>query len=203
MMHIAYKFDHQQRFFFFAYLTTYILIVYFFFSRAAHIMRGVGQRCSFNLHNATAASASSSAASTTSTGSGSPPSSVHMCQLDSGYTTPSNITHASVTTQETSASSATSSASSTPTQGATPSASPNTIGSINLLMGMPGPGGPGPGQPPKSELNMPGGGPRVAAGPPPMGQNYQTMPRNYVGQSQMAVMGTAGGTLQKVKRIYL
>ena len=183
-------------------------MIVFFFSRAAHIMRGVGQRCSFNLHNATtAASASSSAASTTSTGSGSPPSSVHMCQIDSGYTTPSNLTHASVTTQETSApSSSTSSASSTPTQGATPSASPNTIGSINLLMSMPGSGSAhAQQQPNKSEL-MPGpGGPRTGPGgppPPPMGQNYQTMPRNYMGQSQVAVM-TAGGTLQKVKRIYL
>merc|ERR1711981_309309 len=129
-------------------------------NRAAHIMRGVGQRCSFNLHNA--AAASSSSASTTSTGSGSPPSSVHMCQLDSGYTTPSNITHASVTTQETSASSSTSSASSTPTQGATPSASPNTIGSINLLMSMPGSASAhAQQQPNKSEL-MPGpGGPRT------------------------------------------
>ena len=171
-------------------------------------MRGVGQRCSFNLHNATAAaSASSSAASTTSTGSGSPPSSVHMCQIDSGYTTPSNLTHASVTTQETSApSSSTSSASSTPTQGATPSASPNTIGSINLLMSMPGSGSAHTQQQPnKSELMPIPGGPRTGPGgppPPPMGQNYQTMPRNYMGQSQVAVM-TAGGTLQKVKRIYL
>ena len=162
-------------------LVSLLFIFFICFSRAAHIMRGVGQRCSFNLHNA--AVASSSSASTTSTGSGSPPSSVHMCQLDSGYTTPSNLTHASVTTQETSASS---SASSTPTHGATPSASPNTIGSINLLMSMPHP-------PTKSE-------PRVA---PPMSQNFQTLPRNYVGQSQVAVMGTAGGTLQKVKRIYL
>ena len=193
------------------YLTTIfiLIVIVIFFSRAAHIMRGVGQRCSFNLHNATAAaSASSSAASTTSTGSGSPPSSVHMCQIDSGYTTPSNLTHASVTTQETSApSSSTSSASSTPTQGATPSASPNTIGSINLLMSMPGSGSAHTQQQPnKSEL-MPGpGGPRTGPGgpppPPPMGQNYQTMPRNYMGQSQVAVM-TAGGTLQKVKRIYL
>ena len=188
--------------------TIYILIVIVIFSRAAHIMRGVGQRCSFNLHNATAAaSASSSAASTTSTGSGSPPSSVHMCQIDSGYTTPSNLTHASVTTQETSApSSSTSSASSTPTQGATPSASPNTIGSINLLMSMPGSGSAHTQQQPnKSELMSGPGGPRTGPGgppPPPMGQNYQTMPRNYMGQSQVAVM-TAGGTLQKVKRIYL
>ena len=148
-------------------------------------MRGVGQRCSFNLHNSASGggATSSSSASTTSTGSGSPPSSVHMCQLDSGYTTPSNMTHASVTTQETSASS---SAASTPTQGATPSASPNTIGSINLLMSMP----------PQNKSE-----PRVA---PSMSQNFQTLPRNYMGQSQqVAIMGTTGGTLQKVKRIYL
>ncbi len=157
-------------------------------------MRGVGQRVS--LYNQRPHPTSSSAASTSSTGSGSPPSSVHMGQLDSGYTTPSNLTSASVNTQETSASSAssTTSSSSPPSAGATPAASPNTT-AAQLMMGS---------NSMLSEINL---------------QSYSTMPRHFVTHqrqhqghqptpgvhpaAQMAVMGTTGGTLQKVKRVYL
>lgn len=133
------------------------------FSRAAHIMRGVGQRCSFYHQNRPHPPVASSASSTSSGSGCSPPSSVHLGQLDSGYTTPSNLTSASVATQET----CSSTASSTPSNGATPAASPNTTLSETL-------------------------------------RNYSTMPHNYQRQfSGLAVMGTTGGTLQKVKRVYL
>ena len=161
----------------------------FFFSRAAHLMRGVGQRCSF-YHQRPPAPPSESSES----GSGSsPPSSVHMGQLDSGYTTPSNLTNASVNTQETSASSGASSPASTPTSGATPSASPNTI-----MLGSPQH--------------------HIYKSDAMKNHGFPTMPRHYIQhqrqpqqpqmqppqpqQSQMAVMGQTN-TLQKVKRIYL
>jgi hypothetical protein len=189
------------------------------------MIRGVGQRCSFN-HNThqqqRGAGPPSSAASTSSTESGSPPSSVHLGNLDSGYTTPSNLTtNGSVNTQETSASSSSSTAS-TASAGPTPSASPNTTAqmfgqtsqnthkSINLLVNVP----------PKSETI------KSAPVAPPSGQmppHYITMPRNsYMSHqrhpssalmmsspsspgsaAQVAVMSNTGGTLQKVKRIYL
>ena len=167
----------------------------FFFSRAAHLMRGVGQRCSF-YHQRPPAPPSESSES----GSGSsPPSSVHMGQLDSGYTTPSNLTNASVNTQETSASSGASSPASTPTQGATPSASPNTI-----MLGSP-----------QHHTMM------LHKSDAMKNHGFPTMPRHYMphqrqqpqqpqqppmasvpNQPQMAVMGQTN-TLQKVKRIYL
>ena len=159
------------------------------------MMRGVGQRCSF-YHQRPPPPPSTTSSESSGSGS-SPPSSVHMGQLDSGYTTPSNLTSASVNTQETSASSGASSPASTPSQGATPSASPNTImgiGSPQHQMMMQH----------KSETmknTLPH--PQVA---PPVG-GFPTMPRHFMhqrqpSQPQMAVMGQTN-TLQKVKRIYL
>ena len=176
------------------------------------MMRGVGQRCSFyhNTHQRPHPAASS-ASSTSSNGSGSPPSSVHMGQLDSGYTTPSNMTNASVNTQETSASSASSTAS-TPTHGSTPASSPNTTagGHAQQLMGS------------NLMLSMPVTSEALHNANSLSAQNYTTMPRHYMNQRQqlqqqqqitkplkhptspqMAVLGNTGGTLQKVKRVYL
>lgn len=163
------------------------------------MMRGVSQRCSMQKHN----TVGSSASSTSSSGSGSsPPSSVHMGQIDSGYTTPSNLTNASVNTQETSASSSSGSS-----PASTPSASPNTTaqqlnapqpGGLNLLVNIP----------PKTETLK-------------MGGHFTTMPRHFPmthqrsnsnammmmapapGSAQVAVLSNAGGTLQKVKRVYV
>lgn len=115
-----------------------------------------------------------------------------MGQLDSGYTTPSNMTNASVNTQETSAcsSSASSTGSSTPTNpGATPpSTSPNNV---MLNSGS------------YSDPALPHPPPNIMSGQ----QHFTTMPRHYMNNQrqmpQMAVMSTTGGTLQKVKRVYI
>ena len=169
-----------------------------FSSRAAHLMRGVGQRCSFYHQRPPAPPSTTSSES----GSGSsPPSSVHMGQLDSGYTTPSNLTNASVNTQETSASSGASSPASTPTQGATPSASPNTImlGSPQHHLMLHN----------KSEAMKNHGFPTLPRHymqhqrqPPQPQQPQQPQMPMAPNQPQMAVMGQTN-TLQKVKRIYL
>ena len=184
-------------------------------------MRGVGQRCSFyhNTHQRPRPAASSASSTSSFNGSGSPPSSVHMGQLDSGYTTPSNLTSASVNTQETSAisSSDSSTASSTPTHGSTPAASPNTTAQMMSANYM-------------SETLKCAQSVQNSAGvpqqQPPPPQSYTTMPRHFMNQrvqpvqqvqnqqvqpavqvqhpsAQMAYMGTTGGTLQKVKRVYL
>ena len=235
------------------------MILSLFFSRASQIMRGVGQRCSFyhNTHQRPHPAASSASSTSSSNGSGSPPSSVHMGQLgkitiekkignkpwpraklicfylsDSGYTTPSNLTSASVNTQESAISStdssghSSSSASSTPTHGATPAASPNTTPVAQIM-----------GTNYMSETLK--SATQVQNNSVP--QSYTTMPRHFMNQrvpqvqqvqneqmsgtlgispvslqnqapsavqvqhpsAQLAYMGTTGGTLQKVKRIYL
>ncbi len=173
------------------------------------MMRGVGQRCSFNGNHNThqqqmrANSGSSSSSSSSSSGSGSPPSSVHLGvgALDSGYTTPSNMTSR---THDSSASSASSG-------GPSPAPSPNTTAnvggdqhqqhSINLLANVP----------PKTETVKNNAHHPSAYPPPVVNQGFPTMPRfvgnntNYPQNAQMAattVMSQAG-TLQKVKRVYL
>lgn len=178
------------------------------FSRAAGVMRGVSQRCSFQKHSSHQRTVGSSASSTSSTGSGSsPPSSVHMGQIDSGYTTPSNLTNASVNTQETSASS--SSSSGGPSPASTPSASPNTTaqqlnahpqpGGLNLLVNLP----------PKTETLKMGGHfgsttmPRHFPTHQRSASNSNAMLMMTPGSAQVAVLSHAGGTLQKVKRVYL
>ena len=184
--------------------------------------------------------------------------------LDSGYTTPSNLTSASVNTQESAISStdssghSSSSASSTPTHGATPAASPNTTASAQILSANYAMGSPGQtnkqiymsetlksaqhqvqqnNSVPQSYTTMPRHFMNQRVQPVPsvqqvqqlqqvptvqqvqsnqqvsgtLGVNTLQQPQNQVSSpvqvqhpsAQMAYMGTTGGTLQKVKRVYL
>ena len=191
----------------------------------------------------------------------------YVLSLDSGYTTPSNLTSASVNTQESAISStdssghSSSSASSTPTHGATPAASPNTTASAQILSANYAMGSPGQtnkqiymsetlksaqhqvqqnNSVPQSYTTMPRHFMNQRVQPVPtvqqvqqlqqvptvptvqqvqsnqqvsgtLGVNTLQQPQNQVSSpvqvqhpsAQMAYMGTTGGTLQKVKRVYL